>query len=153
MIAITMAQAATLAVKLRADGMKNKEIARSLARAGYVSNRTGKPISASSVSGIIGKAKSGYVFSNNKARKYAQAHLRFQKRTKRIESGLMAKTLGPLEPVLESLHVEPHCMAIHDERVARAVMKKAIEKILVTLFGVRVVVSLPLDLAFRVTHS
>jgi hypothetical protein len=145
--AMTTNEAAKLAVKLDDQGVPYKKIAKLLAREGYCSFKTGKPLGKTAVSAMIAKARNGHVFMDKKAKKYASISLRYLPRAPRKPSTSPEAT--PTAPK-EFLPINTH---LGDERVARETMTGAMETVLKRIFGIPARVLIPLDVSLRAPQA
>ena len=140
---MTTNEAAKLAATLYGEGMKYKAIGRKIAKAGYLSFRTGKPIGASGIATMVKKYTGGIVIADRKMQMHAKRSKRY---TPQLPAATESATVARHPPVATQRNVR-------DELLARSVLKEAIQKVVKRLFDADVVVSLPLDKVFHKTHA
>lgn len=155
---LTTNEAAKLAADMRTQSpnLTMKQIGKKLAEAGYMSWRTGKPVSAGGVSVMILKFIAGETIVDRNPRKHAKLIASKQERRgkprpeRKVESVHEVYTHAGT-PISDEPKVkrDDQWVAL-DEANARLVMQKAMEKILKSLFGVNCRVLLPNDVTFRV---
>ncbi len=149
---MTTNEAAKMAADLATSkpDMKMREISKALAKAGYMSFRTGKPISPGGISSMIRKVIAGTIIRDRKPRKHAKVIAgKHSRRSPKRKSDVQET------PCTQTAHLPPENKGMWqdlDEANARLVMQKAMEKMLRSLFGVNARVLLPNDVTFRVSN-
>lgn len=141
---LTTNEAAKLALKLHNEGKAHIRIAKILARNGYISFRTGKPLSSSAVSALVCAAREGRELHNKTTTMYSSAIGKYLPRASRSEP-------AATQPSLTTKEQEPITggSVLGNERVARETMTRAMERALKSIFGVPAKVLIPLDVQIR----
>lgn len=151
---MTTNEAAKMAAEIHAKGgMTYAKVGKILAKNGYYSWRTGKPVTGGGVHAMIRKFQAGEEMVDRTPRKHAAIFARRARNTAaKREERARKKTNPPM-----SLGIEPRANNSYpesldylaEENMARQVLQIAIKKAVKAIFGVDCQILLPLNRTFR----